>query len=110
MVCAVTPFIPLAAHYRRIAGLRPQLWRLCQVQHGRLMLGMVFEQQEVFKAAMQRYLFRLDFHLVELCQVEWCFFYSAIPVGELLLKIVQGPAALRRELADVLHGYAQEAA
>src|SRR2546430_6111651 len=74
------------------------------------MLGVVFEQQEVFEAAMQRHLFRLDFHLVESCQVERGFFDGAIPVGELLLKIVQGPAALRCELADVLPGHTQEAA
>ena len=39
-----------------LAGLCPQLGRLGEVQHGRLVPGVVFEQQEIFEGAMQRHL------------------------------------------------------
>ena len=70
---------------------------------------MVFEEQEIFKGAMQRHLIGLYGHLIELCEVKRGFVNTAVLVRELLLEVVQRSAALRRELADVVGRHTQEA-
>ena len=74
------------------------------------MLGVVFKQQEVFQGAMQRHLVWLDGDLIEPRQIKGGFVNTAVFVGELLFQVVQGSAALRRELVDVVERHTQEAA
>ena len=52
------------------------------------MLGVVFEEQEIFQGAMQRHLVRLDGHLIEPRQVKGGFVDTAVLIGELLLEIM----------------------
>ena len=73
--------ILLAAHHRGLAGLGPQLRRLGEIQHGRLVPGVVFEQHEIFEGAMQRHLVRLHGHLIEPRQVKGGFVDAAVLVA-----------------------------
>ena len=108
-VRAVAPVVPLAAHHHGLAGLpaaraagtdtasSPGAWR--GVQAARSLPGSDAAAPGLARRRPDR-----------AASDQGGFVDTAVFIGELLFQVVQGAAALRRELADVVERHPQEAA